>query len=73
VTPDSCPRPPGCRAGTVQVSTAQGTGATDMASNSILTPEFEPFSVGDGIHLVPTQGNGLVVETESGLVLIHEG
>lgn len=43
------------------------------ASDSILTPEYEPFSVGDGIHLVPTQGNGLVVETESGLVLVDGG
>jgi alkyl sulfatase BDS1-like metallo-beta-lactamase superfamily hydrolase len=40
---------------------------------SILAAEFEPFEIADGVHLVPTQGNGFVVETEAGLVLVDGG
>ncbi len=41
--------------------------------DSILAEDFEPYSIADGVHLVPTQGNGLVVETAEGLVLVGGG
>jgi alkyl sulfatase BDS1-like metallo-beta-lactamase superfamily hydrolase len=40
---------------------------------SILVAEFEPFEITQGVYLVPTQGNGFVVETDSGLVLVDGG
>lgn len=41
--------------------------------SSILYDAFEPYALAEGVHLVPTQGNGLVVETTSGLVLVDGG
>lgn len=41
--------------------------------DSILMAEFEPYALAEGVHLVPTQGNGLVVETDQGLVLVDGG
>lgn len=47
--------------------------ADDKRSDSILFDDFEPRTLADGVHLVPTQGNGLVVETDAGLVLVDGG
>lgn len=41
--------------------------------SSILYDPFEPYALADGVHLVPTQGNGLAVETAAGLVLVDGG
>ncbi|MCP5265893.1 MAG: MBL fold metallo-hydrolase [Burkholderiaceae bacterium] len=40
---------------------------------SILDIAFEPTTVADGVHLVATQGNGVVIETGDGLVLVDAG
>src|SRR5680860_379526 len=39
----------------------------------ILGSGFEPFTITEGVHLVATQGNGVVVETAKGLVLVDAG
>jgi alkyl sulfatase BDS1-like metallo-beta-lactamase superfamily hydrolase len=39
----------------------------------VLTSEFEPTELLSGVHLVPTQGNGLAVETERGIVVVDGG
>ncbi len=39
----------------------------------ILDVSFEPLTIVDGVHLVATQGNGLVVETEQGAVIVDAG
>ena len=44
----------------------------DEKRSSILYQEFEPYSLAEGVHIVPTQGNGLVVETTEGLVLVEK-
>ncbi len=40
---------------------------------SILSVAFEPVTVADGVHLIATQGNGVAVEQEEGLVLLDAG
>ena len=34
---------------------------------------FDPITVSDGVHLIATQGNGVVVEQQDGLVLVDGG
>lgn len=34
---------------------------------------FDPASVADGVYLVTTQGNGVVIDTEGGLVIVDAG
>lgn len=48
-------------------------GTDDQKRDTILFDDFEPHSLADGVHLVPTQGNGLVVETADGIVLVDGG
>ncbi len=40
---------------------------------AILIADFEPFALADGVHLLPTQGNGLAVETADGVVVVDGG
>lgn len=40
---------------------------------SILSVAFEPWTVSEGVHLIATQGNGVVVEQQDGLVLVDAG
>lgn len=41
--------------------------------DAILIADFQPYELADGVHLVPTQGNGLVVETDQGVVVVDGG
>ncbi|MFV0259093.1 MAG: alkyl sulfatase dimerization domain-containing protein [Acidimicrobiales bacterium] len=45
----------------------------DNKREAILMEDYEPYTIADGVHLVPTQGNGLVVETGTGVVLVDGG
>lgn len=40
---------------------------------SILNVAFEPTTITDGVHLVATQGNGVVIEQADGLVIVDAG
>ncbi|MEZ5738061.1 MAG: alkyl sulfatase dimerization domain-containing protein [Burkholderiaceae bacterium] len=46
---------------------------SDNKRTSILRSDITPQAIDDGIMLVPTQGNGLVVETAKGLVIVDAG
>jgi len=37
---------------------------------SILGSRFEPFTIADGVHVIATQGNSIVVETACGVVFV---
>ncbi|MFV0524201.1 MAG: alkyl sulfatase dimerization domain-containing protein [Acidimicrobiales bacterium] len=40
---------------------------------AILIVAFDPYTITDGVHVVATQGNGVVVEQSDGLVLVDAG
>ena len=40
---------------------------------SVLGSRFTPYSLADGVHVVATQGNSLVVETAAGVVFVDSG
>ena len=40
---------------------------------AILGTNFDPHTIAEGVHLVATQGNGVVVETAKGLVIVDAG
>ena len=42
-------------------------------AGSILGTTFEGYELADGVWVVPTQGNGVVVRTASGLVMVDAG
>lgn len=47
---------------------------TEVArADAPLIANFEPKALAEGVHLVPTQGNGLAVETSSGTVVVDGG
>ena len=47
--------------------------SSEPKGRAILQAAFDPHQLVDGVHLVPTQGNGLVVETDDGLVVVDGG
>ena len=46
---------------------------TDKKPSSMLGRYVAPRTVAEGIHIVSTQGNGVVIETGSGLVIVDAG
>ena len=48
---------------------------TDKATrkDAILVVDFEPYELAESVHLVPTQGNGLAIETDQGVVVVDGG
>lgn len=49
---------------------AEGTPANTPVRQGILGSRFEPITVVDGVHIIATQGNSLVVETAEGVVFV---
>ncbi|MEZ5376083.1 MAG: alkyl sulfatase dimerization domain-containing protein [Acidimicrobiales bacterium] len=46
---------------------------SEKKRESILNSAFEPTTVTTGVHLVATQGNGVVIEQADGLVIVDAG
>lgn len=47
--------------------------STPKKREAILGTEFEPFAVTEGVHIVATQGNGVVIDTDRGLLVVDAG
>ena len=53
-------------------STPEATPSSGIEQGLLVT-DFQPLTIAPGVHVVPTQGNGLVVETAEGVIIVDAG